>query len=60
MAILMAAAYWIAQIVGGLYDQYNHYGVLTVIGVGVFALSVLGFAEGAWENWRRSRQRRDR
>jgi hypothetical protein len=60
MMILMAAAYLIAQIVGGLYDKYNHYGILTVIGLSVFAVSVLGFAEGMFENWRRSRQKRDR
>lgn len=60
MMILMAAAYLIAQLVGGLYDQYNQYGVLTVIGLGVFAVSVLGFVEGLFENWRRSRQKRDR
>lgn len=59
MTILMASAYWIAQIVGGMYEKYNHFGVLTVIGLGFFAVSVLGFVEGWIENWRRSRQRRD-
>lgn len=58
MAILMAAAYWIAQIVGNLYDQYNHYGVLTLIGLGLLALSLIGLVEGLWERWRNSRQRR--
>jgi hypothetical protein len=59
MAILMAVAYWVAQIVGDMYDRYNSYGVLTVVGLGVLAISVLSFAEGLWERWRHSRQNRD-
>lgn len=58
MAILMAAAYWIAQIVGGLYEKYNHYGMLTLIGLGFLAVSLIGMLEGLWERWRNSRQRR--
>lgn len=57
MAILMAAAYWIAQVVGGLYDEYNHFGILTLIGLGLLALSLIGLVEGLWERWRNSRRR---
>lgn len=59
MAILMAAAYWIAQVVGDLYDRYNHYGILTIIGLGMLAIAVIGFAENLWERWRHSRSNRD-
>lgn len=57
MAILMAGAYWIAQTVGRLYDEYNSTGVLTFIGLLFVALSLISFAEGAWSRWRRSRRR---
>ena len=58
MAILMAGAYWIAQIVGTLYDNYNSYGILTFIGLLMALLGFIGFAERAWERWKHSRQRR--